>query len=209
MSRKPAQTYFKYDKCCIENTQKYIYHGRRAALHISHSSCGVNGIGSKNLQQFFLKYKEEINQAACLDTLGLIDPRPEVLDEHCPELKSDSAGGIMRSFYSKSETPLLPWPVEIMNTQLCLDWALPELRKDICEVSGVPITKIQWGSTKHTPRQWPVNWSLMTNPTHAQHNIKEIGEHWTNTTILQEYIKLRINSKGLDYNNHIGKFLSI
>ena len=115
----------------------------------------------------------------------------------------------MGRFYSKSETLLLPCPVEIMNTQQCLDWALPELSKDIGEMSGVLITKIHWGSTKPTPRQWSVNWLLMTNPTHAQHNIKEIGEHWTNTTILQEYIKLRINSKGLDYNNHIGKFFSI
>ena len=208
-AKKPADTYFKYDKASIENTQKYIYHSHQGAIYISLSKCGLNWIGSKHMEAFIQKHLDEIKEAALLDTVGLSDPRLEVFEDHCPSKQSGES--TMSKHYSRNDTPLLPWPVEIMNTQEVITWSLPELRKDICEVSGEPLTKISWGSAKHKPKEWPFEWSLMTNPTHAQLYQEEIekqtGRPWTNTTILQEYIRIRLLAKGLNPSEHIGKYI--
>ena len=55
--------------------------------------------------------------------------------------------------------------------------------------------------------RFPVPWRLVTSPTHGQDNLVELGlltgKAWSNKKILREYVKMRLEQKGLHFTSHV------
>ena len=55
--------------------------------------------------------------------------------------------------------------------------------------------------------RFPVPWRLVNSPTHGQDNLVELGlltgEAWDNKKILKEYVKMRLEQKGLHFSSHV------
>ena len=218
----PCKAYAEFERNLYENTLNYVIGSKNPALCLLDTERGPSLIGTSLMVQFAKRHMEEIREIMKTEGLGLCDPNPQVSKQHLPFKEDISRENILSAVAATVDVPLLPFPLDIMNTPELHKWLIPQMKADLAETKNIVATKIWWPSGDETlahvsrPSFWDrieekVPWVLVSNPIHNQNNLAEFprrpdGSRWIedNCALMRAAVEARLQSRGLDPATHIG-----
>ena len=142
----PCKAYAEFERNLYENTLNYVIGSKNPALCLLDTERGPSLIGTSLMVQFAKRHMEEIREIMKAEGLGLCDPNPQVSKQHLPFKEDISRENILSAVAATVDVPLLPFPLDIMNTPELHKWLIPQMKADLAETKNIVASKIWWSS---------------------------------------------------------------